>query len=72
MTILAGIIFCFLLVSVSVSAYLIGYSRGKRGQKETIKHIYIQEEKAVKKRGFASEDKEINKNISKRKRYTIN
>jgi len=70
--ILAVIIFLVILVTSSVSAYLIGFSRGVKGQKEVIKHIYIQEEKQAKKRGFASEEKIEEKNISKRKRYTIN
>lgn len=72
MTILLVIVFLIVLVTCSVSAYLIGFSRGVKGQKEVTKHIYIQEEKQVKKRGFASEEKIEEKNISKRKRYTIN
>lgn len=70
--ILAITICLIIVVTCSLSAYLIGFSRGVKGQKEITKHIYIQEEKQVKKRGFSSEEKIEEKNISKRKRYTIN
>lgn len=71
MTVLVIILSIFLVVSISVSAYLIGSSRGKKGEKETVKHIYLQEERNAKRKGFASSDK-LEKNILKKKRYTIN
>lgn len=64
------ILIILLFVTTSISAYLLGFSRGKKGQKEIIKHIYKQEERPQKRKGFAQE--EIKLNEPKTKRYRVN
>ena len=65
------ILFSFLLITCSLSSYLIGFLRGKKGQKQVINHIYEQKsDKEKKQRGFAPKE-EIPNQVS-RKLYRIN